>query len=113
MCVFFIFFTPTIPPLHPPNPPKIFPILKNHMCILSLINKIPVISAQILFILCKFHTPSIHPCYSINKWIGILFFWWGIWGWWGELVYLWWIFYSKSVIRIDERFWFIGKCNYF
>lgn len=74
MCVFFIFFTPTIPPLHPVKPPqKKYPILKNHMCILSLINKIPVISAQILFILCNFHTPSIHPCYSINKWMKIIF----------------------------------------
>lgn len=55
MCVFFIFFTPTIPPLHSVKPPqKKYPILKNHMCILSLINKIPAISAQILFILCKF-----------------------------------------------------------
>lgn len=43
------------------------------MCILSLINRIPVIFAQILFILCKFHTPSIHPCYSINKWMKIIF----------------------------------------
>ena len=43
------------------------------MCILSLINKIPTISAQILFILCNFHTPSIHPCYSINKWMKIIF----------------------------------------
>lgn len=46
------------------------------MCILSLINKFPAISAQILFILCNFHTPSIHPCYSINRWIGNLFFGW-------------------------------------
>lgn len=43
----------------------------------------------------------------------MLFFGWGIWGWWGELVYLWWIFYSKSVIRIDGRLGFIGKCNFF
>lgn len=43
------------------------------MCILSLINKFPAISAQILFILCKFHTPSIHPCYSINRWMKIIF----------------------------------------
>ena len=43
------------------------------MCILSLINKIPANSAQILFILCNFHTPSIHPCYSINKWMKIIF----------------------------------------
>lgn len=68
------------------------------MCILSLINKIPVISAQILFILCNFHTPSIHPCYSINKWMKIIFFGWGIWGWRGELVNLWVIF---------------CKCNFF
>lgn len=74
MCVFFIFFTPTIPPLYSVKPPqKKYPILKNHMCILSLINKIPAIFAQILFILCNFHTPSIHPCYSINKWMKIIF----------------------------------------
>ena len=65
MCVFFIFFTPVEsnskcifhphhPPLHPTNPPtKKIPLLKNHMCILSLINKIPAISAQILFTLHK------------------------------------------------------------
>ena len=64
MCVFFIFFTPVesnskcIPP--PPSPlftPQIphkkIPILKNHMCILSLINKFFAISAQILFTLHK------------------------------------------------------------
>lgn len=74
MCVFFIFFTPHhSPSLLRKAPSKIFPILKNHMCILSLINKIPAISAQILFILCKFHTPSIHPCYSINKRMKIIF----------------------------------------
>lgn len=66
MCVFFIFFTPVesnskciFHPHHPPLftpqiPHKKIPILKIHMCILSLINKIPAISAQILFILCKF-----------------------------------------------------------
>ena len=52
------------------------------MCILSLINKIPANSAQILFILCNFHkihrifiyTPQIPPHHSINKWIRNLFF---------------------------------------
>ena len=65
MCVFFIFFTPVEPNskciFHPPPPPssphksptKKIPLLKNHMCILSLINKIPAISAQILFTLHK------------------------------------------------------------
>ena len=69
MCVFFIFFTPVesnskciFHPHHPPlftpqiphkSPHKKIPILKNHMCILSLINKIPAISAQILFTLHK------------------------------------------------------------
>lgn len=82
MCVFFIFFTPVEsyskcifhPPLFTPQiPHKKIPILKNHMCILSLINKFSAISTQILFILCNFHTPSIHPCYSINKWMKIIF----------------------------------------
>ena len=65
------------------------------MCILSLINKIPAISAQILFTLHKsskihhifIYTPQIpHTAASQSK---LLFFGWGIWGWWGELVYLW------------------------
>lgn len=65
MCVFFIFFTPVEsnskcifhphrPPLHPTNPPSNkFSILKNHMCILSLINIFSANSAQILFTLHK------------------------------------------------------------
>ena len=29
-----------------------------------------------------------------------LFFGWGIWGWWGELVYLWWIFIPNRLLGL-------------
>lgn len=79
MCVFFIFFTPTTPLFTPQiphkSPHKKIPILKNHMCILSLINKIPKISAQILFTLHKsskihhtfIYTPQIPHTPTIPK----------------------------------------------
>lgn len=93
MCVFFIFFTPVesnskciFHPHHPLFTPQIphkkIPILKNHMCILSLINKFSAISAQILFTLHKsskiHHNLYLHstnsPYRSINRRIGNLFF---------------------------------------
>lgn len=83
MCVFFIFFTPVesnskciFHPHHPhKSPHKKIPILKKHMCILSLINKIPAISAQILFTLHKsskihhtfIYTPQIPHTPTIPK----------------------------------------------
>lgn len=34
----------------------------------------------------------------------LLFFGWGIWGWWGELVYLWWIFISNRSLGLMGDF---------
>lgn len=113
MCVFFIFFTPTVPPLYSVKPPqKKYPILKIHMCILSLINKIPAIFAQILFILCNSHkihrifiyTPQIPPTTASTSGLEIYFLGVGDLGMVGGIGIFVVIFYSKSVIRIDGRF---------